>query len=120
MQNNMASHRELSKLATDMNTIQSSGRSSRKSQGVCSMSQHPMGYTASQSDQQGTPVNTPLPRSVLTANGPNQDSPQHIHHLPRNRLKASHHVSDGTTDLSTQQVNPFNQVLSLSVIKYHL
>ena len=33
-----------------------------------------MGYTASQSDQHGTPVNTTLPRSVLTANGPNQDS----------------------------------------------
>ena len=38
------------------------------------MSQHPMGYTTSQSDQQGTPVNTPLPRSVLTNNGPDQDS----------------------------------------------
>ena len=38
------------------------------------MSQHPMEDTASQSDQQGTPVNTPLPRSVLTNNGPDQDS----------------------------------------------
>ena len=38
------------------------------------MSQHPMGYTASRSDQQGTPVNTPIPRSVLTDNGPDQDS----------------------------------------------
>ena len=37
------------------------------------MSQHPMGYAASQSDQQGTPVNTPLPRNVLTKNGPDQD-----------------------------------------------
>ena len=33
-----------------------------------------MEYTASQSDQQGTPVNTPLPRNVLTANDPSQDS----------------------------------------------
>ena len=33
-----------------------------------------MGYAASQSDQQGTLVNTPLPRSVLTENGPDQDS----------------------------------------------
>ena len=38
------------------------------------MSQHPMGYTASQSDQQGTPINTPLPRSMLTENSPDQDS----------------------------------------------
>ena len=44
------------------------------SQGICSMSQHPMGYTTSQSDQQSTPVNTPLPRSVLTNNCPDQDS----------------------------------------------
>ena len=33
-----------------------------------------MKYTASQSDQQGTPVNTPLPRSVLTTNDPDQNS----------------------------------------------
>ena len=33
-----------------------------------------MGYTTSQSDQQGTSVNTLLPRSVLTENGPDQDS----------------------------------------------
>ena len=57
-----------------MNTIPSSGRPSRNIQGIHSMSQHPMGYTALQSDQQGTPVNTPLPRSVFTTNGPNQDS----------------------------------------------
>ena len=74
MQNNMASCRKLSKLTTDMNTILSSGRPSRNSQGICSMSQHPMGYTALQSDQQGTPVNNPLLRSVLPDNGPDQDS----------------------------------------------
>ena len=33
-----------------------------------------MEYTASQSDQQGTPVNTPLCRNMLTTNDPNQDS----------------------------------------------
>ena len=33
-----------------------------------------MGYTTSQSDQQGTPVNTLLPRGVLTKNGSDQDS----------------------------------------------
>ena len=38
------------------------------------MSQHPMEYTALQSDQQHTPVNTPLPRQMLTASDPNQDS----------------------------------------------
>ena len=70
----MASCRELSKLTTDMNTIPSSGRPSRNSQGICNMSQHPMEYTASQSDQEGTAVNTQLPRNVLTTNDPNQDS----------------------------------------------
>ena len=57
-----------------MNTIPSSGRLSRNSQGICNMSQHPMEYIASQSDQQHTPVNTPLPRNMLTANDPNQES----------------------------------------------
>ena len=70
----MASCRELSNLTTDMNTIPSNDRPSRNSQGIHNMSQHPMGYTALQSDQQGTQVNTPLPRSVLTNNGPDQDS----------------------------------------------
>ena len=70
----MASHRELNKLTTDMNTIPTSDRPSRKSQGICNMCQHPMEYTASQSDQQHTPVNTPLPRNVLTPNVPKQDS----------------------------------------------
>ena len=71
---NMASHRELSKLTTDMNTIPSSGRLSRNSQCICNMSQHPMEYTTLQSDQQGTAVNTQLPRSELTNNSPDQDS----------------------------------------------
>ena len=69
----MASHREISRLTTNMNTIPGSGRPSRNSQGICNMSQHSMGYTTSQSDQQGTPVNTPLPGSVLTKTGPDQD-----------------------------------------------
>ena len=70
----MASCREMSRLTTDMNTIPGSGRPSRNSQGICSVSQHSVGYTTSQSDQQGTPVNTPLTRSVLTENGPDHDS----------------------------------------------
>ena len=57
-----------------MNTIPSSGRPSRNSQGIHNVSQHPMEYTASQLDQQGTPVNTWLPRNMHTANDPNQDS----------------------------------------------
>ena len=70
----MASCREISRLTTDMNTIPGSGRPSRNNQGICNVFQHSMGYTTSLSDQQGTPVNTPLPRSVLTANGTGQDS----------------------------------------------
>ena len=70
----MASHREISRLTTNMNTIPGSDRPTISSQGICSVSQHSMGYTTSQSDQQGTPVNTLLPRSVLTKNGPDQDS----------------------------------------------
>ena len=74
MQNTMASCREISRLTTDMNTIPGSGRLSRNSQGIHNVSQHSMGYTTPQSDQQGTSVNTPLPRSILTKNGPDQDS----------------------------------------------
>ena len=70
----MASHTELSKLTTDMNTIPSNGRPSRNSQGIHNMSQHPMEYTASQSDQQCIPFNTPLPRQMLTTSNPNQNS----------------------------------------------
>ena len=70
----MTSQRELSKLTTHMNTIPNSGSLSRNNQDICNVSQHPMEYTASQSDQQGTPVNNPLPRSVLTANDPDQNS----------------------------------------------
>ena len=74
MQNTVASCREISRLTTDMNTITSSGKPSRNSQGSCNISQHSMGHTTTQSDQQGTSVNTPLPRSVLTKNSPDQDS----------------------------------------------
>ena len=92
----------------------------KDSQGIHNMFQHPMEYTVSQSDQQHTPVNTPLPRNALTSNDPKQTPLQQIHHLPRDRLKASHPVSDRMTGLLTHQVNPFNQVPSLSAIKYHL
>ena len=57
-----------------MNTIPSNGRLSRNSQGIYNMSQHPIGYTAPQLDQQHTPVNTPLPRNMLTTSDSSQDS----------------------------------------------
>ena len=72
---NKASCREISKLTTNMNTIPSNGRPSRTSQDICNMSQHPIEYTAPHLDQQHTPVNTLLPRHMLTASDPNQDSP---------------------------------------------
>ena len=71
---NMASCRELNKLTTNMNIIPSNGRPSRNNQGIYNMLQHPMEYTAPQLDQQCTPVNTPLPRQMLTASDHNQDS----------------------------------------------
>ena len=74
MQNTMASCQEISRLTTNMNTIPGSSRLLRKSQGIHNVSQHSMGYTTSHSDQQGTPVHTLLPISVLTENGPDQDS----------------------------------------------
>ena len=70
----MASCRELSKLTLNMNTIPSNGRPSRNSQAILNMSQHPMEYAALHLDQQHTPVNTPLPRNMPTANDPDQDS----------------------------------------------
>ena len=70
----MASHRELNKLTTNMNITPSSGRPSRNSQGICNMFQHSLEYTALQLDQKLTPVNTPLPRNVLTLNDPKHDS----------------------------------------------
>ena len=57
-----------------MNTITGSGRPSRNSQGIRSVSQHSMGYTTPLSEQQSILVNTQFPRSVLTKNGPSQDS----------------------------------------------
>ena len=69
----MASCRDISRLTPDMNTISGSGRPSRNSQGIHSISQHSMGYTTLPSEQQGILVNTPLPKSVLTKNCPSQD-----------------------------------------------
>ena len=70
----MASHRELSKLTTNMNTIPSNGRLSRNSQGISNISQHPMGVYCSTFGPAAYPVNTVLPRQVLTTSDPNQHS----------------------------------------------
>ena len=72
--NTMASHREISRLTTHMNTIAGSGRPSRNSQDIYNISQHSMGYTTPPSEQQSIQVNTQFPTSVLTENGPSQDS----------------------------------------------
>ena len=74
MQNTMASCREISRLTTNMNTIPGSGRPSRNSQGICNGISRFYGLYYYSSDQQGTPVNALLPRSVLTKTGPDQDS----------------------------------------------
>ena len=70
----MASHREISRLTTDMNTIAGTGRPLRNSQGICNTSQHSIGYTTPLAEAQIILVNTQFLRSVLTENGPSQDS----------------------------------------------
>ena len=70
----MASHREISRLTTDMNTIAGTGKPSRNGQGICNTSQHSIGFTSPPSEAQSIPVNTQFSRNVLTKNGPSQDS----------------------------------------------
>ena len=73
-QNTMASHRELSKLSTDLNTAPSSSRPSKNSRGILHVSLHTTGNNFTQPDQPSTPKNTPLPRRVPKDNSPEQDS----------------------------------------------
>ena len=70
----MASHREISRLTTDINTITGSGRPLKNSQGIHSTSQHPTGYTTPPLEAQSVPVNPQFSRSVLTKNGSHQAS----------------------------------------------
>ena len=70
----MGSHRELSKVSTNLNTAPSSSRLSKNSRGIHHVSLHTMGNNSSQPDQPSTPKNTPLPRRVPTDNSPEQDS----------------------------------------------
>ena len=114
----MASCRELSKLTTNMNTIPSSVRPSRNSQGIHNMSQHPMRYAALQSDQQGTPIIPCFLKVYLPSMVQPRNPFQPTRHLPRDRLKASCHASGRMTGLLTHQVNLSNQVLSLSVTPF--
>ena len=63
-QNNMASHRELSKLSINFNTAPSSGRPLRNSRGICHTSPQTTGNNPTQPDQPSTLKNTSLPRSL--------------------------------------------------------
>ena len=65
----MASHNELSRLATDMNITAGSGRPLRNSQGICPRSPHTTRPTTLLSDVPGIPVNSQFTRSILTEKG---------------------------------------------------
>ena len=64
----MASHKEISRLATDMTITTGSRRPSRNSQGICSTLQNPTRPTTLLSDAPSTPVNSQLVRSILPEN----------------------------------------------------
>ena len=64
----MASHKEISRLATEMNITIGSGRPSKNSQGIHSMSLHPTRPTTLLSDAPSTPVNSQLTRNILPDN----------------------------------------------------
>ena len=71
----MASHKEISRLVTDMNVTSGSGRPSRNSQGICNtplqtaMSTNPLPETpANPTIVPSTPVASPLGRSILPDN----------------------------------------------------
>ena len=106
----MASHKEISRLTTNMNTITGSGRPLRNSQGICSASQHPTRSTTPLSEAQSVPVNPQFPRSVLTKSGSHQasDTPNT---LPSKRqFEALTPCVRQIDSLSTLQVTHFSQV----------
>ena len=70
----MASHREISRLTTDMNTIAGTHRPLRNSQGIHSTSQQHTGYTTPPLEAQSILVNPQFSRIVLTKNGSHQAS----------------------------------------------
>ena len=53
-----------------MNIIAGTGRPLRNSQGICSTSQHPTGYTTPPLEAQCIPLNPQFPGGVLTKNEP--------------------------------------------------
>ena len=55
--NKMASHKEISRLVTDMNITTASGRPSRNSQGICNTPLHP---TISAPPLSETPLNAAM------------------------------------------------------------
>ena len=69
LNNTMASHKEISRLTTDMNITTGSGRPSRNSQGIHSASLHPTRPTTLLLDAPSVPVNSQFTRSILTENG---------------------------------------------------
>ena len=85
----MASHKEMSRLVTDMNITTGSGRPSRNSQGICNTLRQPTMPTTPLPEMPtnpatipSTPVNSPLARSILPDNSshvatvtPNSNSP---------------------------------------------
>ena len=64
----MASHKEISRLATDMTITAGSCRPTRNSQGIHTMLQNPTRPTTPLSDAPSTPVNSQLARSILPEN----------------------------------------------------
>ena len=67
----MTSHKEMSRLVTDMNITSRSGRPSRNSQGICNTLQQPAMPTtllpemsANPATIPSTPINSPLARSI--------------------------------------------------------
>ena len=70
----MASHRELSKLFIDLNTVPSSDRPSKNSRGIHHTSLQVIGNNSTQPDQTSTPKNASLPRRVPTDNSSELDS----------------------------------------------
>ena len=80
----MASHKELSRLATDINTTTGSGRPLSNSQGFCSASLHPTRPSTLLSDAPSVPVNSQFTRSILTKKG-THSAPNTLNTLPSDR-----------------------------------
>ena len=85
----MASHKEMSRLVTDMNITTGSGRPSRNSQGIHNTLQQPTMPTvplpetlANQATIPSTPVNSLLAKSILPDNSSHADTVTPISNSP--------------------------------------